>query len=47
MKIKEEIPDGDDSKRNVKWEHFMVLDSIYLGYEMPEHHRDTIKNLFK
>jgi hypothetical protein len=42
-----DIPGGDDSKRNVKWERFMVLDSIYLGYEMPEHHRDTINNLFK
>ncbi|KHE93441.1 MAG: DUF2971 domain-containing protein [Candidatus Scalindua rubra] len=42
-----DIPDGDDSKRNIKWEYFMVLDSIYIGYEMPEHHRDAIKKLFK
>ncbi|MBT6050080.1 MAG: DUF2971 domain-containing protein [Candidatus Scalindua sp.] len=42
-----DIPDGDDSKRNVKWERFMVLDSIYLGYQMPKHYRDTINNLFK
>ena len=25
----------------------MALDSIYLGYQMPEHHRDAINNLFK
>ncbi len=42
-----EIPDGDDSKRNVVWRHFMALDSIYFGYKMPEHHRDVINNLFK
>ena len=42
-----EIPDGEDSMRNVEWRHFMALDSIYLGYQMPEHCRDTIYNLFK
>ncbi|MBS1257632.1 MAG: hypothetical protein MAG551_00676 [Candidatus Scalindua arabica] len=46
-RIVTEILDGDDSKRNVKWKRFMVLDSIFLGYEMPEHYRDAIKNLFK
>jgi len=42
-----EISGGDDSKRNIEWGHFMTLESIYLGYEMPKHHRDAIKNLFK
>lgn len=46
-RIVKEISDGDDSKRNVDWKHFMALDSIYLGYEMPEHHSDAINNLFK
>jgi hypothetical protein len=42
-----EIPDGDDSKRNIEWGHFMAFESVYLGYEIPEHHRDAINNLFK
>ena len=42
-----DIPDGDDSKRSVEWKNFMALDSIYFGYKMPGHHRDTIYNLFK
>src|SRR3990172_1850957 len=42
-----EIPNGEDSRRNVKWGHFMTLDSVYLGYKTPEHHRDAIKNIFK